>query len=361
MFYLLRDINSVFFSRIKSHKEAGLVTGQWMDGRTDADWGFKPFVAWRPPPPLSQISRCTHTQTLNLSLMWHVGQRMCLSLLMKSKQKKNPTPTLSPWTSDHVPPYQHAVHRLSGLIWVTKCSSEVGQDTWGRAWGENKKTALLHPVWLLPGQRQKQERPGHLPHSVKIEVLWGTDLPKVSSSVSNKCLQQPSPVGHHDLCGGSVNGKKIVAAFQGHMQMKSQTGNTYKTIDAVCDISLQCILIFGDLCRAEKLQLLVRAEQSKGREVPDEHIQSCRVIELYSYTDFNWFSNGSWIPNSSRFYLSADCLVAHFSTLECLQSLPTLARVRIDFSFGRFSFSSSFLPQISVKRKMSGTEGLIRS
>lgn len=181
---------------------------------------------------------------------------------------------------------------------------------------KKKNTALLHPVWLLPGQRQKQERPGHLPHSVTIEVLWGTDLPKVSSSVSNKRLPQPSPVGHQDLCGGSVNGKKIVEAFQGHMQMKSQS----------------CRVIFKPVC-----------------------------LFCCAYTDFNRFSNGSWIPNSSRSYLSADCLVAHFSTLECLQSLPTLARVRIDFSFGRFSFSSSFLPQISVKRKMSGTEGLIRT
>lgn len=54
---------------------------------------------------------------------------------------------------------------------------------------------------------------------------------KVSSSVSNKRPQQPSDVGPLDPCGGSVNGEKIVAAFQAHMQIKyhqcgPKTGNT---------------------------------------------------------------------------------------------------------------------------------------
>lgn len=152
---------------------------------------------------------------------WKKDLSVCLSLLMKSKQKKI---------------HQHSApgHLIMSHPLSTPCTDPLveaawsewpsvpqkGQDPWGRVWGGGtilwqQQTASLHPVFARTTAKAAASGK-HPPHSVKVEVLWGTDVLRVSSSVSSKRPQQPSPVGRQDLCSGSVNGKKIVAAFQGH-------------------------------------------------------------------------------------------------------------------------------------------------
>lgn len=72
--------------------------------------------------------------------MWHVGQRICLSLLMKSEQKK---------THQHSAPghliMSHPIRMLCtdplvAAAWSEWPSdSEVGQDTWRQVWEKKQK------------------------------------------------------------------------------------------------------------------------------------------------------------------------------------------------------------------------------
>lgn len=212
MFYLLCNIKCVF-SRIKVVRKQG-----WrpVDGWMDADWGFQ-------PPHLWSLAGLTPKHLICPSCDMLEKGSVRLSVSGDEEQAEKNPPTLSPWTSDHVPPSQHAVHRPSGgggLIWVTKCSSEGSGSVRTSMRGKKtilwqQQTASLHPVFARTTAKAAASGK-HPPHSGKVEVLWGTDVLRVSSSVSSKRPQQPSPVGRQDLCSGSVNGKKMVAAFQGH-------------------------------------------------------------------------------------------------------------------------------------------------
>lgn len=128
----------------------------------------------------------------------------CVFSRIKSRKEAGLEAHTQPWTSDHAPPSQHTVHRPSGgggLIWGTKCFSEVGQDPWGWIWGgrkKNKKQAvtttnsIAASCLAVARTTAKAGASGkHPPHGVKVELLWGTDVLRVSSSVSNKRPQQP--------------------------------------------------------------------------------------------------------------------------------------------------------------------------